>query len=226
MAKEILLTKGKSAIVSDEDYEWVLQRRWRVNGKDGNQYAVTGRPQRKSPYMAMHQAIVDRMGLNRSGLVVDHINGNALDNRRENLRVCTQVENVRNKRRDLNSHSLFRGVSWHKHNQCWQVSLAIEVGKVKNFGFYESPVIAAVFANDVIRNRDGAFARLNEIPPHVELLARQVPHRPKWSRNPQLKLAQLEHAERVEKAYSEWQAQHPARPSVTANGVNESTEAA
>lgn len=193
MAKEIQLTQGKVAIVSDEDYEWLMQRKWSVMSRGYANNSMIG---------LMHRAIMTHSGVDLTGKVVDHINRDCLDNRRENLRVVTQKENIRNQ--PGRSSTLFRGVTWHSVTKQWQAVVIVPDGGKKNCGLYASPVIAAVFANDALRNRDGEFAVLNEIPPHIELLARQIPPRPKYSREPKLVLAQLEHAERVERAYSEW----------------------
>lgn len=200
MVKGIPLTQGQVALVSDEDYDTLIQWKWHAalnqNGRD-KFYVV------RSDGVLMHRLIATLRGYALDGLVIDHVNLNSLDNRAENLRVCTHRENLRN--RDGNGgSSIFRGVHLNKQKSRWQVMLVGDEGKSNHHGFYESSVIAAVFANDVIRHRDGRFARLNDIPFHIELLARQIPKMRGARRNNKEILAQLEHAERVERAYSEW----------------------
>ena len=81
--KEIIL-KQHIALVSDEDFEWLNQFEWYwFNG-----YAVRFEGLRR---FAMHREII----IPNPGMVVDHKNQNRLDNRRENLRECTQSENSR-----------------------------------------------------------------------------------------------------------------------------------
>ena len=61
------------------------------------------------------------MGLGASDpRVVDHINGDPLDNRRENLRVVTQAENCQNSRTRVRGSSRHRGVSWDSRYGCWR----------------------------------------------------------------------------------------------------------
>lgn len=75
--------KGKYAIVDDEDYEKVSRYRWHY----GNGYAISDFGVR------MHRFIMSPP----QDLVVDHINHDRLDNRRSNLKICTQFENSQNR---------------------------------------------------------------------------------------------------------------------------------
>lgn len=204
MAKEIQLTQGNVAIVSDEDYEWLMQWKWHTARMGNMHKPYVKRGLNTKSGLSMHRAVMGRYVEIPPKMVVDHINGNTLDNRRENLRVVTHSENIRNQRGHSDGTSPFKGVAWNAQKQRWQVMIGVN-GTGKSYGFYESPVIAAVFANDIFRQRDGVFARLSEIPFNVELLARQVPYANRRGRkSKQVAIAQLEHAERVERAYSEW----------------------
>jgi hypothetical protein len=92
--KEIKLTKGKTAIVDDEDFDRLSQYKWQfaVIGYARRTVYVKGKKGRQTLYM--HRDIL----ATPSDMFTDHINGNRLDNRKENLRVCTQAENNRNRR--------------------------------------------------------------------------------------------------------------------------------
>lgn len=68
-------------------------------------------------------------------IIVDHRNGDALDNRRENLRVGTQSENNMNKKIQSNNTSGIAGVSWHKKQRMWNVKIGYK-GKEINLGSY------------------------------------------------------------------------------------------
>lgn len=196
MVKEIQIRNSGSVLVSDVDYEWLTQWEWRVyeSAKSSGAYAVRA----GSPHnVLMHRVIVSRYQEIPDGMFVDHINGNKLDNRRENLRVVTRGENMRNQ--SGRTVCGFKGVTWNNHRKKWATRVGSKTTKT-----HLSPVIAAVFANDLLRERDGEFARLNDIPPHIEKEARQAPYQTGKRPSAQQLLAQLEHAERVERAYSEW----------------------
>lgn len=91
---KIPLTFGKYAEVSDEDYRWLSRYKWRLQKRrstDDTGYAVSSR----SPHtIRMHRLIMKA----DNTIEVDHINGNPLDNRRENLRLATRPQNVANRK--------------------------------------------------------------------------------------------------------------------------------
>lgn len=92
--KKIKLTQGKYALVDDEDYRLLKDFRWHAALNKGNWYARTSRNGRGS--VGMHSIIL--WCPQNNGLVIDHINGNGLDNRRKNLRVCTTQANGMNRK--------------------------------------------------------------------------------------------------------------------------------
>ena len=90
MTKSIPLTQGKFALVDDEDFEKLNQNVWLFC----NGYAARGVnrfPRRRLLYM--HRIILNPP----EGFDVDHISHNSLDNRKENLRICSRTENQRNR---------------------------------------------------------------------------------------------------------------------------------
>lgn len=102
--KKIKLTQGKVALVSAEDFDWLSRFKWTAHrgSAGGNRwYAVRNATakigkKRKRVWVRMHRLIMDLPpGSLTSELVVDHRNGNGLDNRRENLEVVTFSENSR-----------------------------------------------------------------------------------------------------------------------------------
>lgn len=111
--KEIPLSRGKVALVDDEDYEKLRQFTWHMS-KDGYAYRhapdarVKGKRKRYS--QSMHRYL---MGLEYGDKrAVDHKSGNKLDNQKINLRVCTRGENNLNVGRRSNNKSGFKGVHW------------------------------------------------------------------------------------------------------------------
>ena len=69
------------------------------------------------------------------GMVVDHINHNTLDNRRSNLRICTNKENVRNNQLRALNTSGHKGVTWNKRENKWQVYIRVNY-KFHTLGYF------------------------------------------------------------------------------------------
>ncbi len=96
---------------------------------------------------------------NPEGLVVDHINGDTLDNRRYNLRVCTVKENVRNSASQAGT-SVYKGVCWDVSKNKWLAT--IKVDRVPKFlGRFTEELEAAKAYDDAAKQYFGVFARLN-----------------------------------------------------------------
>jgi hypothetical protein len=93
------------------------------------------------------------------GKMIDHKNVNPLDNRRENLRVCTTQQNQCNKNKQSNNTSGFKGVSFHKRDQKFQAHIKIN-GKKKHLGYF----VTAEAAHDAYKRaaiqHNGEFARV------------------------------------------------------------------
>lgn len=98
---KILLTQGKYAIVDASDYEWISLYRWYAK-KDGHTYYALASSGKK---IKMHRVILGA----KEGQLTDHLNRNGLDNRRCNLRICTQSQNQANSQRSCGT-SHFKGV--------------------------------------------------------------------------------------------------------------------
>lgn len=104
--KEIPLTKGKVALVDDEDFEYLSQWKWIAFLKKGIYYAqrqqwVNGR----NAIIPMHRAI-----LNNPDSEVDHRDRNGLNNQRANLRLCTRSQNTMNRGKPKHNKSGYKGV--------------------------------------------------------------------------------------------------------------------
>lgn len=93
-------------------------------------------------------------------MVVDHINDDGLDNRKANLRTCTNQENLRNRRKNRKGSSRYRGVHWAKKENRWCGRVAIN-GKRIYCGFFSSEDDAAKAVDATAIELYGRFARLN-----------------------------------------------------------------
>lgn len=94
------------------------------------------------------------------GMVVDHINGDKFDNRRANLRICTQAENCRNKASHRGTASLFKGVYWISRERVWGASIRA-AGQRHFLGNHATDEAAARAYDAKARELHGEFARLN-----------------------------------------------------------------
>ncbi len=125
--KLIPLTQGKFAKVDDEDFDKFGKIKWCAK-KFGNTFAAT---RRKSIYL--HREI---MG-NPNGMFIDHINHDGLDNRKENLRVCTLKQNCQNKRGSAGPHSI-TGIRWvSPYGNRFRVQ-GVRNGKNAHLGIYNT----------------------------------------------------------------------------------------
>lgn len=127
--KYLLLNRGRSTIVDDEDYKWLSQWRWFCSTKG---YAVRWLP-RHEKLLYMHRIIMNTPDDKQ----VDHINRNRLDNRKENLRNVENIVNERNKSIYKNNKSGYKGVSWYKASQKWVVHISIDCRK-KTIGYFDN----------------------------------------------------------------------------------------
>lgn len=98
---------GLSVLVDEEDYEWAKNFKWSAHPTAGVKMAGFGK---ELPTYLMHRAI---MGLEHGDIrMVDHINHNRLNNRRNNLRICDGSQNQANQRKTLEiTTSKYKGVS-------------------------------------------------------------------------------------------------------------------
>jgi hypothetical protein len=108
MAKKILLGKDQFAIVDDEDFEELSRYKWHLAKARGckSGYATTT--------LRMHRMIMRPP----AGMFVDHINGDPLDNRRKNLRICTNAQNQQNTG-SRGGSSKYKGVSFNRKSGKW-----------------------------------------------------------------------------------------------------------
>jgi hypothetical protein len=157
--KEIRLTKGKFALVSDRDYKQLSKFKWyaQTGGRKDILYAarritVNG----KSGILYMHREILKPS----LGLIVDHANRDTLDNRRSNIRTCTRSNNACNTRLHQHNTSGYRGVSWHSIVKKWDASI-IAKGKKYFLGYFNIKEDAARAYNKAALKYHGRFAQLN-----------------------------------------------------------------
>ena len=145
---------GKFALVDEEDFDRVSTRQWWYHNAGYAVCKTLGIKPRRVLYM--HRVILNA----REDQEVDHANGNPLDNRRSNLRLCTHSENAFNKRMMKNNTSGFKGVGWDKANQKWTAIISMN-GKSIHLGRFPDAEDAALSYNEAATKYFGKFARIN-----------------------------------------------------------------
>jgi hypothetical protein len=154
--REIHLTKGAVALVDDEDFEALSGRRWYATVMAGGLTYAATRIDRRN--VTMHRLLLDAP----EGHVIDHANGNTLDNRRANLRVATVRQNNINAATPCTNTSGYRGVSWEKEKGKWRAQIRLN-GKVKRLGRFADIKDAARAYNAAAVAHFGEFARIEPV---------------------------------------------------------------
>lgn len=154
MAVSITLTRGQVALVDDQDrhladLSWIAKP---IERRSGGFYAyrMEGRTS-----LYMHRLILNAP----RGMLVDHVNGNGLDNRRSNIRLATRSQNVTN--RVATSEIGFRGVErTYRIAKPWRACLYD--GKQRTVvGRYATAIEAAAAYDRAALAKYGSFAKLN-----------------------------------------------------------------
>jgi len=153
-ARYIPLTQGKFAIVDADDYERLAKYKWHCRRAKNHFYAFRA----DGPnIIAMHREITGAP----KGLVVDHINRNSLNNRKTNLRTCTQAQNLYNKRPRANKmYSRYKGLTREKRTNKWSVRIC-KSGKSIHLGYFTDEIQAALTYDRKAKELFGEFAYLN-----------------------------------------------------------------
>ena len=158
----IPLTQGVNAIVDADDYEWLNSWDWFAawNAHTKSFYAVRNFTVSKNKriILRMHRVILGCEAPDEQG---DHRNGNTLDNRRKNLRKCTQPQNARNSPARINNKSGYKGVSFRKSHGKWVAQINDPVKSSRYIGYFDSPEEAALAYDEAAKRLHGEFAVLN-----------------------------------------------------------------
>jgi len=190
--KELIIESRKygkfTVLIDAEDWEKISQHKWHMrrnknqNGWCDQYYVRTMIPMPEGKWytyknkdgsdykhkqqgsVQLHRFLMDPP----SDMVVDHINGDTLDNRRSNLRICTRIENFRNRKRSKNNTSGYKGVHYaqktkdmiNELTKPWIARLSL-VGKRLYLGNYSTPEEAGRAYDEAAKKHYGEFAKLN-----------------------------------------------------------------
>ena len=149
-------------MVDDEDFEVLSKFKWQAKQCGRTYYAQRAYKlpkSRNTKSFSMHRQLLD---LSDPKLVVDHKDGNGLNNCRYNLRVCTIKEISRNRKPNKSSSLGYKGVYFNKEAQKWVAQVMVNLKSIR-CGFFDSPEEAAHAYNEAAKLYHGEFARLNEL---------------------------------------------------------------
>ena len=154
--KEIELTQGQAAIVDDEDYEYLSQWKWFAAFDPSTKtYRAVRTDSKIKKTILMHRVV---MRVSDPSFFVDHKNHNTLDNTKENLRVCSNSENIANSRIAKNNTTGYKGISFKKGK--YEVRI-IKNGKYYYLGRFQNLMEAASIYDKKAKELFGEFAKLN-----------------------------------------------------------------
>lgn len=162
--KKIYLSKGLFCTVDDSDFEFLNQYKWTASGKAKYGFrAIRGfsffkNGTETSRPILMHRVIT----MCPNGFEVDHIDGDQLNNQKNNLRIVSHCSNMKNRRQKSDMTSRFKGVSFCKQSGKWVGRLQANGRILLNAGF-DSEEDAAREYNKYAKQYHGKFAVLNKV---------------------------------------------------------------
>lgn len=158
--RKVPLKNGLYAIIDEDDYKFISYFRWSIRECPHTTYAFCNiRDQdMKWTTCSMHRFIMS----SPKGLIIDHINHDGLDNRKDNLRICSAAENVRNSRGKRIRKHKYKGIRWNKGSNKWESKIVFNRKEIYLGGF-DSPELAAKAYNSGATKYHGEFACLNII---------------------------------------------------------------
>lgn len=156
-AVHVALPSGHVAIVDTADLSLVSRYRWMAAPLQWHTYVMANvyRGRRRTK-LYLHRLLTDAP----IGMVVDHINRNGLDNRRANLRLCTQTMNNGNRKPPEGQNSQYKGVLWEPRHQRWVARIQAD-GAPTYLGEYRDEREAALAYDRAAERVFGEFAYLN-----------------------------------------------------------------
>lgn len=148
--KEITLTNSdKTAMVDEDDYEYLSRWNWQLFKSSGH----VGRSEYGKGSILLHREV----NKTPEGMFTDHINMDKLDNRKENLRTCSKGQNSMNRQKQKGNYSSkHKGVTWCKRHKKWKTRVKFK-GKTHSLGYYFDENEAAEAYNKRAKELFGEF---------------------------------------------------------------------
>lgn len=145
-----ILILGIELLIDVIDLDLIRDYNWHLHG--GHLRATID-----GKHRYLHHMIVERMGIDCLD-DIDHIDGNPVNNQRDNLRPASRSQNQANRGKPKNNTSGFKGVSWHRNK--WQASIRVNYKPI-HLGYFDDPIEAARTYDRAALKYFGKFANLN-----------------------------------------------------------------
>lgn len=164
----------KYVMVDDEDYDLVSKFKWDLTKRRGHEFRVQKTKTKDNEYYFMHRLI---MGITDKKIIVDHIDRNHFNNRKENLRICNSQQNSWNHGKHKPSSSKYIGVSFSTRqvknkrkrgiilsapSPAWRAKIRKDKKNV-HLGWFSDEKDAAKAYNKAAIEAFGEFANINKI---------------------------------------------------------------
>ena len=153
--KAVVLTKGKIAIVDDDDFDEIAKHKWYYNCGYAKRHTRLGKGGKREVFL-MHRVIAKTP----AGMDTDHKNHDKLDNRKENLRCCLHSQNMANTRKYSVNKSGYKGVYWAKHTKKWRAQIRLKSVKI-HVGYFHTKEASAAAYDRKAKEIWGEFAKTN-----------------------------------------------------------------
>ncbi len=149
--------KGQFTLIDDEDASIMDNYTWYIDGRGYVTTTCSREEQRRTGVLRrkLHRLIMNVPKV----LEVDHVNHDLLDNRKQNLRICTKQQNLLNKRKTWGS-SRYKGVSWYARDKNWLSKITFSY-KQYYLGYYDTEEEAAKAYDIKAKELFGEFAKFN-----------------------------------------------------------------
>lgn len=154
--KTIPLNKGLVALVDDEDFESLSQFHWYARNDAYTTYVVRKTPllNGKQELLRMHRVLLKA----RKNELVDHRDGNGLNNQKANLRIATKAQNNQNSKVRARNRQKLKGVNFHKQHKRFQSQIQVDKRKI-HIGYFKTAEEAHAAYCAAAKKLHGEFAR-------------------------------------------------------------------
>lgn len=156
-----LANSEKFAIVDDEDFDEISKRSWHINFHGYASYDSKKEGLLRRTKILMHRKV---MNITDPNILIDHINGNKLDNRRSNLRIANRSQNAANGNKHKNNTSGYKGASFmnvpSRGLKQWVSTITVNRKRIC-IGYFLTAEEAARAYDKAAKEHFGEYAKLN-----------------------------------------------------------------